>query len=74
MSLQATTLTPAAFTANCEAVSGLGDAACWDSTQLILSVLKGNLEINIQGGADVVGQGGYMGNFGTLAAKIVAAL
>jgi hypothetical protein len=77
VSITATTDTPAEFTARyCPSgggISGLGDAACGGSNNVV--VLKGSLIIAIQPGlADVLGNGAYLENFQTLAAKIVAAL
>ena len=73
-----TTMTPATFSQEWGtlpgAIAGTKAVEAWSANQLIMGVLAGHDLITIQASQDLLGQGGYMVNFETLAQTIVGLL
>ncbi len=73
-----TTMTPATFSkdwgTSAGAIAGTKAVEAWSANQLIMEVLAGHDLITIQASQDLLGQGGYMVNFETLAQTIVGLL
>jgi len=73
-----TTMTPATFSQQwgtaARPITGTSAVEAWDGNQLIMAVLDGHDLITIQASQDLLGQGGYMVNFETLAQTMVGLL
>jgi hypothetical protein len=71
-------MTPATFSKDwgmsAGAIAGTKAVEAWSANQLIMEVLAGHDLITIQASQDLLGQGGYMVNFETLAQTIVGLL
>jgi hypothetical protein len=71
-------MTPATFSQDWGtspgAIAGTKAVEAWLANQLIMGVLAGHDLITIQASQDLIGQGGYIVNFETLAQTIVSLL
>jgi hypothetical protein len=71
-------MTPATFSQQwgtaARPITGTSAVEAWDGNQLIMAVLDGHDLITIQASQDLLGQGGYMVNFETLAQTMVGLL